>query len=141
MYWIKTQHPWLKTTHHTKTKDPTVKFLVWNPLKCLRLQTSYAHWCYSDKTDSISFILRKTEVWPHTKKTTTTTTAASYPLPHAFMEDTIRLNIAQMTSTSKAYVPCLLLIIIMMPHDHVKQASIPLWWSLRITWKTYDART
>ena len=29
----------------------------------------------------------------------------------------------------------------MMSHDHMKQASTPLWWSLRITRKTYDART
>ena len=36
----------------------------------------------------------------------------SYPLPHAFMEDTIRHDIAQMTSTSKAYIPCVLVIII-----------------------------
>ena len=31
----------------------------------------------------------------------------SYPLPHAFMEDTIKYNIAQMTTRCKDYVPCL----------------------------------
>ena len=36
----------------------------------------------------------------------------SYFLPHAFMEDTIRHIIAQKTSTSKGYTPCLLVIII-----------------------------
>ena len=56
------------------------------------------------------------------------------------MEDTIRHNIAQMTSASKTYTPCLLAIIIM-SHDHIKQASTPLWWSLRITRKTYDTKT
>ena len=54
---------------------------------------------YSDKTDSISFILRKTEVSPREKNKNET----SYLLPHAFMEDTIMHNIAQMTS-SKAYI-------------------------------------
>ena len=46
------------------------------------------------------------------KKTNKQIKKKSYPLPHAFMEDTIRHNIAQMTSTSKAYIPCLLAIII-----------------------------
>ena len=32
----------------------------------------------------------------------------SHPPSHAIIEDTIRHNIAQMTSTSKAYIPCLL---------------------------------
>ena len=36
----------------------------------------------------------------------------SYPPSRVFMEDTIRHNIAQMTSANKAYIPCLLVIII-----------------------------
>ena len=36
----------------------------------------------------------------------------SYPLRHALMEDTTRHNIAQMTSSSKVYIPCLHFIII-----------------------------
>ena len=40
----------------------------------------------------------------------------SSPLPHGFMEDTVRHNIAQMTSASKAYIPCLLAIIIKWCH-------------------------
>ena len=35
-----------------------------------------------------------------------------YPLPLSSIEDTIRHNIAQITSTSKAYIPCPLIIII-----------------------------
>ena len=58
----------------------------------------------------------------------------SYPLTYAFMEDTIKHNIAQMTSTGKAYIPCLLVIII--KWCHMRQASKLLWWLLRITWKT-----
>ena len=38
----------------------------------------------------------------------------SYHLPHAFMEDTTRRNIAHMTSKSKVYVPCLPVISIVM---------------------------
>ena len=81
-----------------------------------------------DKTDFISFILRKTEV-SHRKKNKQNKTRSenkqirknkqtkrnrtSYVLPHAFMEDTIRHNIAaQVKSTSKAYIPYLLAIII-----------------------------
>ena len=69
-----------------------------------------------------SFILRKREVSPSKKKQTTNKykkqtnktkqNRTSYPLPHAFMEDTARHNIAQMTSTSKTYIPCLLVLII-----------------------------
>ena len=36
----------------------------------------------------------------------------SYLPSHTIIEDTIRNNIAQMTSTSKAYIPCLLVTII-----------------------------
>ena len=60
------------------------------------------------------------------------------------MKDAIRHNIAQMTSRSKAYILCFLVIIIKWCHMiswNRLQASTPLWWSLRITWKTYDTRT
>ena len=40
----------------------------------------------------------------------------SYPASHAIIEVTIRHNIAQMTSTSKAFIPCLLAIIIKVAH-------------------------
>ena len=50
----------------------------------------------------------KQKYHPAEKNNTTT----SYPLPHAFMKDTVRHNTAQMTSTIKAYVSCLLVIII-----------------------------
>ena len=51
--------------------------------------------CYSDKTDSVSFILGKTEVSFRKKKHTHTKKKTSYPLSHAFVEDIIRLNVAQ----------------------------------------------
>ena len=37
---------------------------------------------------------------------------ASYPLPQAFVEYTIWHNIIQMASVGKAYIPCLLAIVI-----------------------------
>ena len=56
-----------------------------------RLIFSQAHWCYNDKTtESISFMLRRTVV------------ITLYHPSHTIIEDTIRHNIAQMTSTSKA---------------------------------------
>ena len=36
----------------------------------------------------------------------------NHPPSHTIMEDTIRHNIAQATSTSKTYIPCLLVTII-----------------------------
>ena len=36
----------------------------------------------------------------------------SHPPSHTIIEDTIRHNIAQMTSISKAYIPCLLATVI-----------------------------
>ena len=77
-------------------------------------------------TDIIVIILspslRKTEVSPHKKSRQQTKIKKSNkqtkpnrtgcPLPHAFMEDIIRHSIAQMTSASKADIPCLLVIII-----------------------------
>ena len=73
------------------------------------------------------------------KNKQTKQTSTSYPLAHAFVEDTIRHNIARMTSTSKAYITCFLVIIIMLSHDHMRQTSTPLW-SLKITQKTCDTR-
>ena len=77
-------------------------------------------------TDIIMIIpsppLRKAEVSPHKKSRQQTKikksnkqtkpNRTSCPLPHAFMEDIIRHSIAEMTSTSKADIPCLLVIII-----------------------------
>ena len=167
LYWLKMQHPLLKTLHHTKTKKSTMKFLVWISLTLFRRQISlkanqshlskclivlrftHANWCYSDKTDSISFILRKTEVSPAKKKKQTTAATekqnknktkknrqtkrnrASYPLPH----------VPQMTSRSKAYIPCLLVIIIKWHHMITWNKLQHRYGSLRITRKTYDTRT
>ena len=137
MYWTKTQHSRLKKNIQRK-KNPEMEFLVWSPLTCFQFQSSLKanqshlpksvdfpkltdHWSYSDKTGSVTSILRKTtqsltrEVSPRKKKKKEKA-RASYLLPHAFMEDTIRHNIAQMTSTSKAYIPCLLAIIIKWCH-------------------------
>ena len=75
-----------------------------------RLKFSQAHWCCNDKTtESISFMVRKTVFITLKKKT-------SYPPSHTIIEDTIRHNIAQITSTSKAYIPCFLAIIIKWCH-------------------------
>ena len=72
LYWIKTQHSWLKTTRHTKRKEPHNGILGLKSLTCFRLQISlkanqfylpksrfslrflHVHWCFCDKTDSIS---------------------------------------------------------------------------------------
>ena len=61
-------------------------------------------------------MLRKTAITTPKKKTKKQKTKQqqqqqqqlSHPPSHAIIEDTIRHNIAQMTSTSKAYIPCLL---------------------------------
>ena len=115
-------------THIQRQRNPTIKFLVWNPLTCLRLQillkANQSHLSKSviaedfpTPTDVIVIKLisspswGKQEVSPRTKKKKN-----SYPLPHAFMENTIRNIIAQMTSTGKAYIPCLLVIIIKWRH-------------------------
>ena len=140
--------PVKKKKNIQRKKNPAMEFLVWNPLTCFKFQSSLKanqshlpksvdfptltdHWSYSDKTGSVTSILRKTtqsltrEVSPRKKKRKSRQTntkkqtkrnRASYLLPHAFMEDTIRHNIAQMTSTSKAYIPCLLVIIIKWCH-------------------------
>ena len=76
------------------------------------LRFSHAHWCYSDKTESISSILRKIAITTPKKKQQQQQQQLNHPPSHTIMEDTIRHNIAQMTSTSKAYIPCLLATII-----------------------------
>ena len=61
---------------------------LWNPRTCSRIETSlkdsrspsalvlyslrfpHAHWCYSDKTETISSMLRKTALPPLRKKET-----------------------------------------------------------------------
>ena len=68
------------------------------------LRFPHAHWYYSDKSESIFSMLRKT--------TTTIPKTTSHPLSHTIIEDTIRHEIAQMTSTNKAYISCLLVTII-----------------------------
>ena len=76
--------------HHTKTKEPHNEILSRKPP--VIFQTSKA------------------------KNKQTKRTRTSCPLPHAFMEDTIRHNPAQMISTSKLNIPCLLVIIIKLCH-------------------------
>ena len=117
--------PGLKQRNIHKQGNPSVKSQFWNPqtrsrvgtlpkanpfpsaLARYRLGFSQAHWCYNDNTtESISFMLRKTVVIILQKKKT------SFPPSHMIIEDTFRHNIAQMTSTSKAYIPCLLATII-----------------------------
>ena len=88
LYWIKLQHHLLKATHHIKTKEPhngilslkspdmfqTSRFhrMLINTIcpSPLQFKVSTAHRWYSDKTDFISFILKKTEVSPHKRKQT-----------------------------------------------------------------------
>ena len=119
LYWPKPQHPWFKTTKHTRKEEPLNKIPTlessdmlqkwnlierWSILSVLvrySLRFPLAHWCYSDKTESISSMLIPITT-PKEKK------RLSHPPFHTIIEDTIRHNIAQMTSTSKAYIPCLL---------------------------------
>ena len=77
------------------------------------------HWCYSDKTEFISSMLRKSAITNPKKKQQQIKQQQqqqqqqlSHPPFHTIIEDTIRHNIAQMTSTSKAYIPYLLATII-----------------------------
>ena len=79
------------------------------------------------KTIFFLFNLWKREVSPHIRNRQTTnqltnqnkksqrktnklkakkTEKTSFSLPHAFIEDTIRQKFAQMTFTSKVYIPC-----------------------------------
>ena len=119
------------TTLETQRRDNVVttlwqRYSTWQPkynqhltllqrrvtaeLDCYRLRFSQAQWCYNDETTkSISFILRKAVVITLKKNT-------SYPPSHTIIEDSIRHNIAQMTSTSKVYIPCLLATIIKWCH-------------------------
>ena len=62
------------------------------------LRFPYAYWCYNDKTESISSMLKKAVVITSQKTLS--------PI-HTIIEDTIRHDIAQMTSTKKAYILCL----------------------------------
>ena len=75
----KEQYYWLKTIYHTKTKEShnkilslkspeiTEEWLIRHALVRYSKRFSYAHWSYYDEGDSISFILRKTEVSPTNK--------------------------------------------------------------------------
>ena len=53
-------------------------------------------------------MLRKTAITTPKKKQQQQQQQLSHPLSHIIIEDAIRHNIAQMTSKSKAYIPCLL---------------------------------
>ena len=109
------------------------KLKIIDPIYLTRssLRFPNAHWCYSDKSDSIFSMLRKT--------TTTIPKTTSHLLSHTIMEDTIRHEITQMTSINKAYIPCLLVTIIKWCQIIImRQASIPWWWSLKATQKTHD---
>ena len=95
------------------------------------LRFPHAHWCYSDKTESISLTLTKTVITTPKKKQQQ---QLSHPPSHTIIENAIRDNIAQMTSKSKACIPCLLATIIKWCHiiNSMRQASTPWWWSLYI---------
>ena len=60
MYLIETKHDWLKTTQQTQTKEPQSEIgsLKFSDLK-VSMKTNQSHWCYGDRTGSMSFILRK----------------------------------------------------------------------------------
>ena len=129
-------------THIQRQRNPTMKFLVWNPLTCFRLQISLkANQSHLPESVIVQYFPTPTDViviklipslssWGKQVSTRkkradnkqirinneTKQNRTSYPLPHAFMGDTIRHNIAQLTLTSKAYIPCLLVIIIKWCH-------------------------
>ena len=119
-----------------------MEFLAWNPLTCFRLQillTGYqSHrpksvivWDFPTSTDVIMIkLIPSLSSWgkqkyhpanwkqtsnKYKKQTKRQANKAKlnklFPL-HAFMGDTIRHNFAQMTSTSKTFIPCFLVIII-----------------------------
>ena len=105
-----------------KQKNPFMKSQLWNPqtcssdlverqsvpsaLVCYSLRFPHDHHCYSDKTESIFSMLRKTAISTHQKPKK----EMSHPSFYAINEDTLRHNIAQMTSASKVYIHCLLLL-------------------------------
>ena len=116
LYWIKSQHPWLKRTHHTKVKEPHNEIQISLKANQSHLLKSVIAYDFPTRTDVIVIKLipsmsswGKHKYHPTQKKT-------SYLRPHDFMEDTIRQSISQMTPTSKACVPCLLVIIIKWCH-------------------------
>ena len=61
----------------------------------------HTHGCYSNKTESVSSMLQKTVI------TTTKKFQPNLPI-QTIIVDTNRHNIAQMTSTNRAYISCLL---------------------------------
>ena len=76
----------------------------------------HSHSCYTDKPESISFMLRKTVAVPISKKKkkkkkeTTKNKSKNknkikVPPYHTITEDVIGCNISPMTSTSKVYIP------------------------------------
>ena len=67
-----------------------------------------------------------------TKKNKQTEKRLIYPLPLSIVEDIIRHNIPQMTSTSKAYISCPLAITIKWCQMKDKDRCQHQWWSLYI---------
>ena len=66
--------------------------------------------CYSGKTDFISFNPRKQK--NHPIKSNGSFGKKRYTLTHAFMELSVSHNIDQTATTSKACIPCFLVIMI-----------------------------
>ena len=115
LYWLEPQHHWFKTTKHTRTVNLSINSQLWNPQTCSRTETSssalvryslrllHTHWCYSDKTESISSMLRNTTITTPKGKRKKEKQTESFPIP-------------QMTFTRKAKSPCLLATIIKWCH-------------------------
>ena len=120
--------PGEKQHNKLRQRNPKTKFLVRNLFSCFRLKiSSVIVYDFPTLTDVIVIELlsslsfnenRSINPIKRLKKKT------SYLLPLAFMEGTIRHNIAQVTSASKAYIPCLHAIII--KRCHMRQVSTPL---------------
>ena len=120
LYWPEPPHPCFKRNKYTQTEEPLNKihtlessdmlqnwnfiprYLVPSALVSYSLRFSQAHWCYSDNTESISSMLRKTAKITPKKKNKK---KLIHPLSCSIIEDTIRHSIVQMTSTRKTYIP------------------------------------
>ena len=90
--------------------------------------------CGEQKYHPATTTTKKTDKY---EKKNTKQNRTNYTPPHAFMESTIRHNIAQIILASKVYIPCLLVIIIKWCHM-ITWSRHQHWWSLGITRKTYD---
>ena len=85
-YWPEPQHPWFKTTTHTRAEEPLNKIATlkssemlqnWNLIERYSIPSAlvrysfrflHAYWCYSDKFESSSCVLWKTVITTHMEK-------------------------------------------------------------------------